>query len=520
MNSLKTHHRERPAISRVRALFGIDSRSLAVFRMAVGTLLLIDLSIRSGDLTTMYSDQGVMPIAAVRQQLAGTWYWSLHFFHGSPFFQATLFIVAALLAIALLFGLYTRIATIGSWIMLASIYTRAPYAVNGGDTLLVILLFWSMFLPLGKTWSLDARREHARSNPHYSTSVVLSMGTCAILIQVFLVFFCTIIFKLIYHEDLTNLLQDMLIWGDYNKPLGKWLLGHPTLTWLLSLMTMGLQLVGPWLLFVPWRTATFRLFTIAGFVLFHIGTEMTVTVGLFSYIALAAWTLLLPTEFWVASCWNPIRRLFSQFTSSNQLRHDSEQTKSGDVHHRRPPFVVTCIVTVCLLFVILYNVLGLIERKRGSLTPTAMKRVAEALVLRQKWAMFSKEQPTNIWYVAQARLVNGKQVDLLRGGRPVEHPTRSSRQPNHRWVKYLQGINKPSTPEIFRMIYAQHLFDTWNATHNEAEQIQLLELLRFRQVIVPESEGAHFATDIFGTVRAKNTRVEDTIEWDVPWKGP
>ena len=487
--------------------------------MAAGTLLLIDLSIRSRDLTAMYSDQGVLPIAAVREHLAGTWCWSLHFLHGSPFFQATLFVVAALLAIALLFGFYTRIATIGSWIMLASIYVRAPYAVNGGDTLLIILLFWSMFLPLGKTWSIDAWRGRARSHPNYSTSVVLSMGTCAILIQVFLVFLCTIIFKLIYHEHLSNLLQGTLIWGDYNKSVGEWLLGHPTLTWFLSLVTIGLQLVGPWLLFVPWRTATFRLFTIAAFVLFHIGVEMTVTVGLFSYIALAAWTLLLPTEFWSVAFWNPIRRLFLQSTNSNQLRNASELTKSGNVYHRKPSFVVTSIVTLCLLFVILYNVLGLMERERGTGIPTAMKRVAEALVLRQRWAMFAREQPKNTWYVAQARLVNGKQVDLLRDGLPVEHPTRSSRQPNHRWVKYLQGINKPGTPNIFRTIYAQHLFDTWNATHNEAEQIELLELLRFRQVIVPEGEGVHFATDVFGLVRAEDTRVEDTIRWDTPWKG-
>ena len=150
VNSLKTHHHERPNLSKLRALFGIDSRSLALFRMAAGTLLLIDLSIRCGDLTAMYSDQGVLPIAAVRQQLAGTWYWSLHFLHGSSVFQAALFVVAAILAIALLFGFYTRIATIGSWIMLASIYTRAPYAVNGGDTLLVILLFLEHVPPFGK----------------------------------------------------------------------------------------------------------------------------------------------------------------------------------------------------------------------------------------------------------------------------------------------------------------------------------------------------------------------------------
>ena len=103
----------------------------------------------------------------------------------------------------------------------------------------------------------------------------------------------------------------------------------------------------------------------------------------------------------------------------------------------------------------------------------------------------------------------------------AQHVSRfvSVRQTNHRWVKYLQGINKPGTPNIFRTIYAQHLFDTWNATHNEAEQIQLLELLRFRQVIVPEGEGVHFATDVFGLVRAEDTRVEDTIRWDTPWKG-
>ena len=312
----------------------------------------------------------------------------------------------------------------------------------------------------------------------------------------------------------------MLIWGDYNKPLGEWLLGHPTLIRLLSMMAIGLQIIGPWLLFVPWRTATFRLFTIAGFVLFHIGIELTVTVGLFSYISLAAWALLLPTEFWSATCWNPVRTLLVQGATRSQLQHATDQIKSGDLHHPKPPLIFTSIVTLCLLFVIVYNVLGLMEPERGSLTPTAMKRVAESLVLRQRWAMFSKEQPTNTWYVAQARLVNGKQVDLLRGGFPVEHPTRSSRQPNHRWVKYLQGINKPSTPNIFRTIYAQYLFDTWNAAHDEAEQIQLLELLRFRQVIVPEGEGIHFATDIFGTVRAKNARAEDTIQWDAPWKTP
>ena len=132
---------------------------------------------------------------------------------------------------ALLVGFYTRLATIGSWILLASLYTRAPFAVNGGDTLLLLLLFWSMFLPLGQSWSVDALRKQNDTN---SNPVVLSIGSCAILIQIFLVYFCTLLFKCLYHENLDDLLQGTLIWGDYNRPLGDWLLEHPGLVRILS----------------------------------------------------------------------------------------------------------------------------------------------------------------------------------------------------------------------------------------------------------------------------------------------
>ena len=67
-------------------------------------------------------------------------------------------IVRVLLAVALLVGYRTRLATIGSWILLASIHVRLPVVINAGDTLLRVLLFWSIFLPLGAMWSVDARR--------------------------------------------------------------------------------------------------------------------------------------------------------------------------------------------------------------------------------------------------------------------------------------------------------------------------------------------------------------------------
>ena len=104
----------------------------------------------------MYADGGVMPIREVQNHFAGSWRWSLHWLSGAPAFQMALFGLAGLLAVLLLIGCLTRVATIGSWILLASLITRAPLVINAGDTLLLLLLFWSMFLPLGRMWSVDA----------------------------------------------------------------------------------------------------------------------------------------------------------------------------------------------------------------------------------------------------------------------------------------------------------------------------------------------------------------------------
>ena len=43
-------------------VFGLDVRSLAALRIALGALLLIDLSVRASDFTAMYADEGIAPV--------------------------------------------------------------------------------------------------------------------------------------------------------------------------------------------------------------------------------------------------------------------------------------------------------------------------------------------------------------------------------------------------------------------------------------------------------------------------
>src|SRR5262245_9631729 len=126
----------RPGIfERCANVFGLDVRSLAVLRMALGGILLADLWVRSSDFAAMYTDDGIAPVALLRS-LTGGGQWSLHLLSGAVWFQLTLFVVAALFALALLAGLRTRLATIASWALISSLHVRLPVVLNAGDTLL------------------------------------------------------------------------------------------------------------------------------------------------------------------------------------------------------------------------------------------------------------------------------------------------------------------------------------------------------------------------------------------------
>ena len=108
--------------SRLRAVadswFGLDLRSLALFRVSLAAVILGDLYWRARDLGAFYTDAGIMPRAAWHDYDHDPWHWSLHLFGGSWGFEAGLFAIAAIAGVMLLIGWHTRIAAIVTWVML------------------------------------------------------------------------------------------------------------------------------------------------------------------------------------------------------------------------------------------------------------------------------------------------------------------------------------------------------------------------------------------------------------------
>jgi len=294
--SIETQIKNSPFRSKFEGFFGIDVRSLALFRISLAVLIISDLVNRYRDLEAHYTDFGVLPRGPLIEKFMQPSQWSLHLMSGTFTVQAGLFILAGIFAVMLFLGYRTRFATIASWIMLISLHTRNPMVLQGGDVLLRLLLFWSMFLPLGLRYSFDAALNSSSDRP---PRTILSMGSAALLLQVCFVYWFSAALKWhpIWTEDYTAVYYALSI-DQFATPLGHWLLNFPNLLKTLTFLTLYLEALGPFLAFFPYLTGPLRSLTVFVFFGFHAGMVLTMELGLFPYISAAAWIVFLPDWFW------------------------------------------------------------------------------------------------------------------------------------------------------------------------------------------------------------------------------
>ncbi|MHB0959103.1 MAG: HTTM domain-containing protein [Pirellulaceae bacterium] len=464
--SLVTHLRFR---NKVADLFGIDPRTLALARIAIAAVLMLNLATRALDLRLMYSDTGLYPIADVAKFWGpDTWRWSFHMLAGSTAYQGFLFAAAGLFALCLLLGWQTRIATIASWLLLVSLHTRVPALVTGGDVLILMMLFWGMFLPWGRCASIDAWRRGDRAG----SAPVVSVASAAILLQIGFMYFFTGFSKCNYlwleGKALESVFQNPL----FTRPLGEWFASYPTLLGWLTRGTLVLELVGPPLMFCPWKTRFWRALIVSCFVALHIGIELTMHVVIFSYASLAALTLFTPGTFWSRSWISLIAgRLPENATAGHIVRYPRLQrigTAAG-----------TTVCLVALAYVAIVNPIAyfgtpaLIQR-----IPSGVQAIRDVGCLDQEWSMFSCPAIHNYRFVILATLRDGTQMDLLRNEpfAEVDRPEALSlHRPSARWVQILIDLARPHS-QISRISVIRYFAHQWNANHAPPQQVEHVQL--------------------------------------------
>ena len=281
----------------VRNILSIDLRSLALFRVCLGLLLLLDLIFRGFDLVDFYTDSGVLP-RALGLRFLNLGEISFHMMSGTKEVQAILFLINGIFIIQLLLGYKTRLATILCYIFFISLDYRNYYqAFDGGDSLVRVTLFWSMFLPLGSYYSIDSALNNSDTE---TPKQIFSTGTCAFYAQFLFLLWFSVVHKMKdpFWANYTVLYYQLHVLP-YVSEFGQHLLKTPKEK--LELCTKAIvqyEIWGPVLLLSPIKTEAIRIFAIAGFLLMFIMFGLSFTLGIFPFICVITVLPFIPSCFW------------------------------------------------------------------------------------------------------------------------------------------------------------------------------------------------------------------------------
>lgn len=487
-------------------LFSIDLRSLALFRVGLGAILLTDiLFLRFPDLGAYYADGGMFTIEHARTWHADSGRWSLCLINGLEEYQAGILAVAACCSFLLMVGWRTGWMTVACWILAVSIGNRNPLVCNYGDTILRIFLFWSMFLPLGARWSLDSRLRRGSHNQR-SSPAEYSVASAAVLLQLSFIYFFAAIWK--WNDDwlqgtaaatalqLEYARRETML--DQSIPLS---LLQP-----LSVATLWLELLGPLIVWIPWRTQVFRYSAIIAFLTLHLSIELLFTPVLLSYICALAWVLFLPSSFW-ESAW--MRRILRKPTDAIPAKETIESTPPSNLALFRKRVMNTiCLAFLC--FVFLWNLASLPSEKLSFLMPQPLRWVGNVTLMGQKWNIFYRPSKHNGWHKAKASLKDGSLVDVLRGGEPFEVDLLES---NWSYFDSIRGklfFRRLGTMKSLAPLedpVANYLRTRWSEDHAENQRATRLTLLYYERL--DASAGGGFTAREAGTSTA-----ETGPDWD------
>lgn len=467
--------RARWLLDRVAAAATLDTRSLAAARIGLGLLLLTDALLRTRDFRLMFAADGIFPVATLQRFNGDASVWSLAFLVDATWWSGVILAAEGITGALLAVGLWLPWTTVAAWIALVSVLRRTAPATNAGDAWLACQLFWSMFLPLAACWSLDARkgiphldarrginrfaarrtgRVAAVSAPRPNTAC--SIASAALVLQIAAVYGGAGLSKCNASWFSGEALARALSVHDHGTAVGM-ALAHTS--WILAPVTwlvLAAELTVP-LLLLAWPAPRVRLLLVVAFMLFHGLIWATMSVGLFAAIGLVAWVPLIPGEVWH---WCGLRHAIGG--------------------QRTPAPLSGWPAAVCTVALIVAGISFSHAAFHWPTTPLPRPVVwaINAGCLVQNWGMFGDVPPQEQWVYGRGLCSDGREVDVLRGGRPLQTDRPDggfASLPHHRWHKLFWVLPRPHM-RVFSAGVAEALAREWNAAHGPADRIVSLEI--------------------------------------------
>jgi predicted DCC family thiol-disulfide oxidoreductase YuxK len=296
-----------------RTYLSLDPRSLGAFRISFAAVLLLDLALRYVDVDVFYTNDGLLPNhtmlwAPITRRLL-----SFFFMAPTPAEARLGMALCAVVFSLLLIGYRTKLMQVLSWICLMSLNTRLGLLENGGDIVLNNMATWTLFLPLGKRFSVDAvlaslraRDEHApeelneRAALRPSNDPVVSLAALGVIVQIAAIYFFNAVHKVgdTWRQGTAvhyTMHQDRII-----TVFGVWLREHApsSLFVLLTHATTVAELAGAILILSPIWPQRARLLALIALPVLHIGFALCLNLGTFSYVMASLFPILIAPQHW------------------------------------------------------------------------------------------------------------------------------------------------------------------------------------------------------------------------------
>jgi hypothetical protein len=284
----------------------LDRRVLGVFRGALGAVLVYDVARRFPDAGLLWSSEGVLGSEALLKapQASPQLSFLLELSSAS---QVRLAFAGLALVFALYgVGLFTRVMQLLALLGYASLNARNLFFEDGGTGCTILLLCWTLFIPLGERFSVDALlRDAARSSLKARVAAragarrpLYTLAALAVLAQAAIIYWLNAAHKTGSTWRGGDAVHLVLWQHRVNTPFALWFSAFepawfsPLSTWL----TKRTEFILPVLLLWPSHQRWTRSAAFALALLLHGGIALMLTLGPFSYSMICLVWLAVPGD--------------------------------------------------------------------------------------------------------------------------------------------------------------------------------------------------------------------------------
>lgn len=261
---------------------------LELLRMGVGLALLVEFGQMSGEIGLFFGLDGYFGVAAREAREPVWWYQSLFFYLPGDTALSAAYALFMVASVMLLLGVLTPVAKVVVCLLHLSFLHINPAPFYGADNIMASLLFFLMFAPVGRRWSVDAwlrQRDGAERSAHSTrATMIIRLIQVQLAVMYFFAGFEKLKGDLWWSGDAVWVALNNAEFMNTSEALRDWLAHN---YWVINLFTYGTLLVECGYPFLIWRRAWRPWFLIA-IVLMHGMVALMMGLYYFSLVMIMA----------------------------------------------------------------------------------------------------------------------------------------------------------------------------------------------------------------------------------------